>query len=128
MDMARGSRKQEVVNQTLPTTCCGARDRQKAASQAGFENRAENFFAFMMPTEAARPVNALWIAAAQTRRVDREPEKELDSFTGMGESMKPVAVGLRVALAAAVLCLGLGVIGPARRHRPPNLDDAFHMK
>lgn len=36
-----------MVNKTLPTRCCALTLRTKAASQAGFRNRAENFFVLM---------------------------------------------------------------------------------
>src|SRR6516162_860671 len=45
--LASGVRKPKVVNEILPTRCGGLTEAQKAASQAAFQNRAENFFSPM---------------------------------------------------------------------------------
>ena len=44
-------RKDKVVNQTLPTRYWGSAAPRKAASQAGFRNRRENFFRLMTLTD-----------------------------------------------------------------------------
>src|SRR5579859_925758 len=50
-----GACKAKVVNETLPTRCCGITRCTKAASQAAFQNRAEFFFKPMTPTAANCP-------------------------------------------------------------------------